>query len=58
VVPERPREVAKARVIPPSPLDGGEGGVDETQGVGMKALGDNLSALSGHNANELLKELS
>jgi len=58
VVPERPREAARARVIPPSPLDGGEGGEDETQGVGMKALGDNLSALSGNNANELLKELS
>jgi len=69
VVPERPREAAKARVIPPSPLDGGEGGEDETQGVGMKALGeralandkareDNASALSGNNANELLKELS
>ena len=59
----------RTRVIPPSPLDGGEGGEDETQGVGMKALGeralandkareDNASALSGHNANELLKELS
>ena len=58
VAPERPREAAKARAIPPSPLDGGEGGEDETGGTGVKMLGDNLSALSGHNANELLKELS
>lgn len=26
------------RVPPPSPLDGGDGGLDETQGVGVKAL--------------------
>ena len=65
---------ASGRVIPLSPLEGGDGGADETQGEGLKALGErtladdkargagaggnNASGLCGDNANELLKELS
>jgi hypothetical protein len=66
---ERPSGTAKARVMPLSPLDGGDGGMDETGGSGVallertladgKARGvDNASALSQHNAMELLKELT
>ena len=54
---ERPLGTTKARVIPPSPMDGGDGGIDETQGVGLAKLVDNASGLCGHNANEYLKEL-
>ena len=57
---ERPAGTAKAsgRVIPLSPLEGGDGGADETQGEGLKKLVNNASGLCGDNANELLKELS
>jgi len=37
-MPEVERPTARQRVMPPSPLDGGDGGADETQGVGVAAL--------------------
>jgi hypothetical protein len=48
------------RTVPPSPLDGGEGGVDETQGTGGAALatikarelGDSARGLLGDNTRE------
>jgi hypothetical protein len=55
------RPTAVKRVPPPSPLDGGGGGIDETAGTGVAALGtakasvlvDNARGLLGHNAREL-----
>lgn len=53
VAPERPKGTAKARVIPPSPMDGGDGGIDETGGAGVKMLVDNARGLLDHNVNGL-----
>ncbi|MBV5322741.1 MAG: hypothetical protein JZU60_02765 [Ilumatobacteraceae bacterium] len=57
---ERPSGTTKQRAAPLSPLDGGDGGEDETQGVGVAALGtakasfvDNVRGLSAHNPREV-----
>lgn len=47
---------ANERVIPLSPLEGGDGGEDETRGEGLRALVDNASGLLCNNALDDLKQ--